>query len=50
MAKESKLPPPSGGLMAVLPDQSTPWYKKGYLVKLNALILGLVCFRKDNNV
>ncbi|KAM0244515.1 hypothetical protein ACHAP5_006196 [Fusarium lateritium] len=31
--------------MAVLPDQSTPWYKKRHLVKLNALILGLVCFQ-----
>ncbi|KIL87409.1 lactose permease [Fusarium avenaceum] len=45
MTKESKLPPPSGGLLAVLPDQSTPWYKKRHLVKLNALILGLVCFQ-----
>jgi hypothetical protein len=46
MAVDSKIQPPSGGIEAVLPNQTTPWYKQAHLVKLNSLILGLVCFRE----
>ncbi|KAJ9416418.1 general substrate transporter [Fusarium oxysporum] len=45
MAVDSKIQPPSGGIEAVLPNQTTPWYKQAHLVKLNSLILGLVCFQ-----
>ncbi|KAH7237061.1 general substrate transporter [Fusarium redolens] len=45
MALDSKIQPPSGGIEAVLPNQTTPWYKQAHLVKLNSLILGLVCFQ-----
>ncbi|KAF5971481.1 hexose transporter protein [Fusarium bulbicola] len=45
MAVDSKIQPPSGGLEAVLPNQTTPWYKQAHLLKLNGLILGLVCFQ-----
>ncbi|KAF4454440.1 hypothetical protein F53441_3067 [Fusarium austroafricanum] len=45
MGVDSKVEHPSGGIHAVLPNPNTPWYKQAHLVKLNALILGLMCFQ-----
>ncbi|KAF4332875.1 lactose permease [Fusarium beomiforme] len=45
MAVDSNILPPSRGIKAVLPNPTTPWYKQTHLVKLNGLLLGLVCFQ-----
>ena len=46
MAVDNNDEPSMGGVMAVLPNPTTPWYKQAHLAKLNGLILGLVCFRE----
>ncbi|CEI61810.1 hypothetical protein FVEN_g2868 [Fusarium venenatum] len=45
MAVDKSSGPSLGGVMAVLPNPTTPWYKQSHLAKLNGLILGLVCFQ-----
>ncbi|CAI6078870.1 hypothetical protein V2G26_021113 [Clonostachys chloroleuca] len=45
MAVDSKIQLHIGGIQAVLPNPTTSWYKQVHLVKLNGLILGLVCFQ-----
>ncbi|RGP76673.1 lactose permease [Fusarium longipes] len=45
MGVDNNSQPSMGGIMAVLPNPTTPWYKQSHLAKLNGLILGLVCFQ-----
>lgn len=37
-------------LASVLPDDGTPWWKKGHLVKLNFCIVSLMLFTSSNGV
>ncbi|KAM0559830.1 hypothetical protein ACHAPJ_003778 [Fusarium lateritium] len=45
MAKDEVPAPPSGGILALLPNPTVPWYKQNHLLKLNFLIVGLICFQ-----